>query len=319
MRLKLFRKPDITSFKSIVLSDGFYFSGSGLINDMLIYSGYHAPADIRLEELTKDTKYFSWPRALDGKYNLLNKILLLFFLVKMILIRMAINVFKRSSLYNVYLSYTGRDVEFSKSHSKNTRVSGYAINIIMLFRVWEYNRKAFDNWLSLRLHREIQFADKLLLDNGLPNNRQITGWMFMTKSITGVVVYRNPRIQYCQIVEHHKRIKVRIESYKDFLSNLLLAYESRMWLLSSNYPVIPISFDMLLEDFEYREQLKLYFLQAGVLDDISYNFEKSVMNNEFLKKQSKHVDCGKNEIELEAKVLAYHEIFLKRFQFMTLK
>ena len=55
-------------FETLVATDGFEFSGSGLINDIFKVCGYSVPKNTRADELFINDNNFSWPRAIKGEY-----------------------------------------------------------------------------------------------------------------------------------------------------------------------------------------------------------------------------------------------------------
>ena len=128
---------------------------------------------------------------------------------------------------------------------------------------YKYNEDLFNKWLGLKYKWQTKSNKNLALDNGIPRDKRIADWFFRLNGSIGIFVYRNPRIQYQQIVEVSKSQKLSFPSYEDFCLNLESQYQSLKSILGLNYKILFISFDSLLNDMSYRNKIELYFNDSG--------------------------------------------------------
>ena len=294
---------------NLVATSGFHFSGSGLVNDIFIESGYIAPKNIRADELYFNNKNFSWPRALDDEYTNSKKIILAWHLVKTILKRIPLNIIQKTPIYNKYLSLKGREVRLHQSTSINRSLWSYLVSLYMVLSRHNYNEALFIKWLNLKYRSQISTCTNLLIDKGIPKDKRVADWFFGIGNVTGVFVYRNPRIQYQQIVQYYESTGQLTPSYDSFLNELKSKYKSINWILNSSHNVILISFDKLLNDINYRNRLEEYFKQINILNEINYDFSESIKNNDSLSFLSEKIVPSKKSIKTEGVIRSYHELF----------
>ena len=297
---------------NLVATAGFHFSGSGLVNDIFIESGYLAPKNIRVDELFHNTNNFSWPRAINNEYTYFERIILALRLIKTIFVRIPLNIIQKTPIYNKYLNLKGRGVKLHQSTSVNRSLWSYLVSLYMVFSRHDYNEKLFIKWLGLKYRWQIYSSQNLLIDKGIPRDKKIADWFFGINGSIGIFVYRNPRIQYQQVAQVYKSSGILIPSYDDFLSELESKYQSISWILSSNYKFILISFDKLLNDINYRNQLEVYFKQMNILSEMNYDFSESIKNNEYLSSLSEKTVPSEKSIKTENVIQNYHELFEKK-------
>ena len=294
---------------NLVATAGFHFSGSGLVNDIFIASGYLAPKNIRADEFFHNTNNFSWPRALDNEYGYSKKMILACRVVKTIVVRLPINIIQKTPIYNKYLSLKGRGVKLHQSTSVNRSLWPYLVSLYMIFSGHDYDERLFIKWLGLKYRWQIYSSNNLLLDNGIPRDKRIADWFFGINGSIGIFVYRSPRVQYQQMVQIYKITGRLPPSYDNFLNELESKYQSISWILDSNYKFIFISFDKLLNDIDYRNRLEVYFKQMNILSEINYDFSESIKNNESLSSLSEKIVPSKKSIKTEDIIRTYHELF----------
>jgi len=294
---------------NLVATAGFHFSGSGLVNDIFIESGYVAPKNIRADELFYNSNNFSWPRALNNEYTYFEKIILAWRLVKTMFIRIPLNIIQKTPIYNKYLGLKGRGVKLHQSTSVNRSLWSYLVSFYMVTCRHTYNEDLFIKWLGLKYRWQIYSSKNLLIDKGIPRDKRIADWFFGINGSIGIFVYRNPRVQYQQIAQVYKSSGILTPSYDDFLSELESRYQSISWILSSNHNFILISFDKLLNDINYRNRLEVYFKQMNILSEINYDFSESIKNNESLSSLSEKIVPSKKSIKTEDVIRSYHEFF----------
>jgi len=294
---------------NLVATDGFEFSGSSLVNDIFKESGYVVPKNIRADELFYNSNNFSWPRALNNEYTYFEKFILTWQLVKTIFVRIPLNIIQKTPIYNKYLHLKGRGEKFYESTSVNRSLWSYLVSFYMVLGRHSYNEDLFVKWLGLKYRWQIYSSKNLLLDNGIPSDKRMADWFFGINGSLGILVYRNPRIQYQQIDQFHKSTGKLTPSYDDFLLGLAAQYQSISWLLNSNYRIVLISFDKLLNDIKYRNRLEVYFNQTNVLSEMNYDFSDSVKNNEYLSSLSEKTVPSDKSIKTENVILNYHELF----------
>ena len=294
---------------NLVATAGFHFSGSGLVNDIFIESGYVAPKNIRADELFYNSNNFSWPRALNNEYTYFEKIILAWRLVKTMFIRIPLNIIQKTPIYNKYLGLKGRGVKLHQSTSVNRSLWSYLVSFYMVTCRHTYNEDLFIKWLGLKYRWQIYSSKNLLIDKGIPRDKRIADWFLGINGSIGIFVYRNPRVQYQQIAQVYKSSGILTPSYDDFLSELESRYQSISWILSSNHNFILISFDKLLNDINYRNRLEVYFKQMNILSEINYDFSESIKNNESLSSLSEKIVPSKKSIKTEDIIRTYHELF----------
>ena len=294
---------------NLVATAGFHFSGSGLVNDIFIESGYVAPKNIRADELFYNSNNFSWPRALNNEYTYFEKIILAWRLVKTMFIRIPLNIIQKTPIYNKYLGLKGRGVKLHQSTSVNRSLWSYLVSFYMVTCRHTYNEDLFIKWLGLKYRWQIYSSKNLLIDKGIPRDKRIADWFFGINGSIGIFVYRNPRVQYQQIAQVYKSSGILTPSYDDFLSELESRYQSISWILSSNHNFILISFDKLLNDINYRNRLEVYFKQMNILSEMNYDFSESIKNNESLSSLAEKIVPCEKSIKIENVIRSYHELF----------
>ena len=307
-------KRECKKIKNLVATDGFHFSGSGLVNDIFKDAGYVVPENIRADELLISSANFSWPKALNGDYEFSNRAKLFARLVKQIIIRIPLNIMQKTPFYRRYLVMTGRGDKLHQSSSVNRSVWSYLVSIRMLFHRGVYDEEAFTDWLYLKYRWHIHEGMGLLLDNGISRNVEIAKWFFNLDESMGVIVYRNPRVQYQQISQVYKSTGKVTPNYHDFLLELNSQYNSMSWLLDSNFNIIFVSCDQLLNDKVYRDALQTYFQRKEIMAGIKYDFSRSSENNQELVQLSEKMVVDESCLELEEQISNYHETFANQLK-----
>jgi hypothetical protein len=301
------RKPK--KIRNLVATDGFHFSGSGLVNDIFRECEYVVPANIRADELFTQSDNFSWPCALNGDYLLSRRFKLLTLLVKKLIVRIPLNFVQRTPLYTRYLAAKGRGETLHQSSSVNRSLWSYLVSIRMILLRGEYDQSAFVNWLYLKYIWHVGDRTNLLLDNGIPREKKLANWFFGVQGASGIIVYRDPRVQYQQIsYVYNSTGKIR-PSYDEFLIDLKSQYSSIEWLLNSDFDLIFVSFDLLLNDESYRARLINYFRDKDIISNMQYDFSQSRENNRGLEELSKTMTIDESCLNLEEDILKQHEKF----------
>jgi hypothetical protein len=303
------KKTKMLGVNNLVAVDGFHFSGSSLLIDVLEESGYVVPKNIRADEFFVTSNNFSWPRALNNEYTSLEKFLLAWRLIKTISIRIPLNIIQRTPIYNKYLVLKGRAERLHQSTSVNRSLWSYLVSFYMVVGRHNYNEDLFVKWLGLKYRWQISSSKNLLLDNGIPRDKIIADWFYKIKGALSIFVYRNPRIQYQQIAYVYKSTGKIVPSYADFLSELESQYQAISWSLNSSHSPLMISFDKLLDDINYRNRLEGYFKQMNVLSEMKYDFSVSAKNNESLTSLSGKMVPSEEIIKKEDVIRVYHESF----------
>jgi len=294
---------------NLVATTGFHYSGSSLVNDIFIESGYVAPKNIRADELFYNTNNFSWPRALNNEYTYFKKFILAWRLVKIILVRFPLNIIQKTPIYTKYLILKGRGVKLHQSTSVNRSLWSYSVSFYMVVCRHTYNEASFIKWLGLKYRWQISSSKNLLIDKGVPRDKRIADLFFGISGSIGICVYRDPRVQYQQIVQDYKSTGLLTPSYDNFLSELESQYQSISWILSSNHKFIMISFDKLLNDINYRNRLEVHFKQMNILSEMNYDFSESIKNNESLSSLAEKIVPCEKSIKIENVIRSYHELF----------
>ena len=294
---------------NLVAVDGFHYSGSSLLIDIFEESGYVVPKNIRADEFFDNRTNFSWPRALNNEYTMFEKLLLAWRLVKTMFIRIPLNIIQRTPIYDRYLVAKGRSERLHQSTSVNRSLWSYLVSFYMVVGRHDYNEALFVKWLGLKYRWQMSSSKNLLLDNGIPRDKKIADWFFKINGALTIFVYRNPRIQYQQIVYVYKSTGKIVPSYGDFLSELEVQYQAMNWLLSSDHRPLMISFDKLLNDKNYRGRLERYFKQMNVLSEMNYDFRVSFKNNESLSSLSEKMVPSEESKRKEDVIQIHHESF----------
>jgi hypothetical protein len=299
---------------NLIATDGFHFSGSGLINDVFKDAGYVIPKNIRADELFNNPTNFSWPKAVNREYDLWTRAKLFVYLVKQVIIRIPLNILQKTPFYRHYLFRTGRGEELHQSSSVNRSLWSYVVSIRMLFHRGLYDEAMFNDWLYLKYRGHINGGSDLLLDNGIPKNLEIARWFFNISRSMGIIVYRNPRVQYQQIIQVYRSTGKTPPNYYDFLLGLSSQYSSMGWLLDSNFNIIFVSFDQLLNDKAYRDELLTYFKSKNIVSEIKYDFSRSYKNNLDLIHFSEEMVIDQSCMKLEMQVLNFHKTFANQLK-----
>jgi hypothetical protein len=300
-------------FEHIVLTDGFWFSGSGLINDMFLSSGFTAPKHIRLEELLSVNKQFSWPNAICGEYTFFSRFKLCVFLVSKVMSRMPINLLQHTFVYRWYLKRRGRTNKLHEPTSVNRSIWSLLINLYYTVFVPTFNEASFFIWLDLKFRFFSAPQCKLLLDNGIPRNHQLIKWLFKCENVTGFFVYRDPRLQFAQITEYCRLTGKQAPEYSEFLNMLLGQYHQVLGCLKMGQQIFMISCDNILDNAEYRKRFENYLRSKKILNSFEYDFEHSIKNNSALKQLVQELTFGTKSIAKETEVISYHTLFEKHF------
>jgi len=299
--------------KKIIATTGFHFSGSGLINDILIDSGCVAPKNIRADELFYNVNSFSWPRALNNEYTLGKRTVAIFKIIKILAFRIPFNILQKTILYERYLNYKGRGEILHRSTSVNRNIWSYLLSLYLLVFKRSYDEYLFSRWFQLKYKKELKGDSNMLLDKAVPNDKKIAEWFFKHHVSLGIAVYRDPRIQYQQIKEYYKLVGLDEPNYYDFLIQLETKYESLNSALNSNVKFIPVSFDKLIGDKEYRKKLEDFFHCNDIVKSIIYDFNKTIHNNEALHLLSKKISPNTLSLNKEKGIYKKHILFEKTF------
>lgn len=295
-----------------IATDGFQFSGSGLINDFLISSGAYCPSDIRMDELLNHNNNFSWQFAINNKYSFNKKLNVFLKLVFIILKRIPINFFQRTFLYKLYLKKRGRINLLNEPNSVNRSIKSYILSIKLLFFIKDYNFSVFKNWFYDKYNIKSIDNKVFILDNGIPYDEKLFDWLDQLGTFF-IVVYRDPLIQYCQILDNNLSRGLIVPSYEEFLQNLINQYTQ----LTSNKCIfdklLPVSFDLFLNNYSYRLKFTNMISEISMLTNFNYNFEDSVSNNLLLIDKSRFFAISENARLLENSIDHFHNLFLQEY------
>ena len=301
------------NLSNLVATDGFQFSGSSLVNDILRSSGYVVPKNIRIDdELSNVRNNLSWPRAYAGEYTFTERLRLLFRILIIIFRRIPINIIQKTFIYEKYLNYKGRGVKLHEPTSVNRSIWSYFVNAYIVCSTNNFNEIAFVKWLGLKFKWQTSINKNLLLDNGIPKDKKIAGWFFRIKNTTGIYVFRNTRIQYLQICGFYNVTGKIAPNYEMFLCELEAQYEAMIWILDTDYKILMVSFDRLLNEISYRNKLEKYLVQEKVIQQMKYDFSKSIENNEALQASSQSLLVSELALQKEKKIQSYHDFFEKQ-------
>lgn len=298
--------------RKIIITEGFSFSGSGLLNDILINNGYYAPKNIRLSELKYSKNEVSWPSLMQGNYSRLDKLILGTKIAFRVPVRILKNFFQKTRLYNFYLKFKSRNIGIHESTSVNRDPYSLLLSICLLFRK-EFNQELFHWWFLKKFKRVIYKEDKLLLDKGLSDHEQLIDWQLNFKDTIVFIVYRKPLLQFLQIKSYNNS-KSNILKYEDFLKGLLNKYEMAIKLIYKYNSVIPVDFDKLAYNKSFRNDLFVYLNKNKFLDSFNYDFSETISNNEKLIKISRKSYSSMNSEKLEAKIIHFQHKFFKLFK-----
>lgn len=299
--------------KSVILVDGFSFSGSGLLIDILLNNGYHAPRNIRLDEVNISSNNLSWTRLIDKNYSDSERIKISLQLLKLIFLRALINPIQHTFFYKFYLLIKKRNIYIHESTSVNRSIKSYFLSLVVLIKNKEVDREYFFLWFKKKYAKALRY-ENLLLDNGISYDSRILDWQTCFKKTSAFIVYRNPKIQYAQIKSYYSKTKVsNIPSYSAFLDNMILNYELKINYICANQVLIPVSFDQLLNDHSYRERIFGFLNRNGFIKHFFYNFLSSQQNNRLLEKTCNDYSLSESiklkEIKIESLFEDFNEIF----------
>lgn len=290
----------------LIAIDGFHFSGSGLLVDILNHEGCYLPRNIRLDEFTYSEDNFSWPKAKNFGYSKKERTRIILKVIQRIFRRIPINIVQKTPIYSYYLHKKGRSLQMHESASVNRSVWSYLISIYMLMLKSNFDENSFKKWFYLKYYWPFLFNRNIILDNGIPREKNLANWFFGLDGAIGIYVYREPRIQYQQILQVYSSRDMKPISYLTFLNNLEAQYSSLEWMLKQKYNVIFISFDQFLKKTKYYEKIKQHFCIQGICKDFNYDLGVSFENNAVLTKLSRQMQiCATAKSK---------ELFLKQFQ-----
>ena len=295
--------------ENVVASDGFEYSGSSIVSDILKNAGYIVSKNIRTDELFDISYNFSWPRALDNQYTFKKRLILLIRILKTIIVRIPLNIIQRTPIYTKYLIFKGRDNQMHEATSVNRSLWSYLLSIYLIITRRKYNEDLFNKWLGLKYKWQTKSNKNLALDNGIPRDKRIADWFFRLNGSIGIFVYRNPRIQYQQLVEASKSQKLSFPSYEDFCLNLESQYQSLKSILGLNYKILFISFDSLLNDMSYRNKIELFFKKNNILNEFNYDFNESIDNNNKISCLSECISQTTKSSISERNINRHHSLF----------
>lgn len=296
--------------------DGFSFSGSGLVIDILRHNGCVLIRNIRLDEFVDSKDNFSWPIAIRYGYKSSERSRIILDLLKRILIRIPLNLIQKTILYNFYLRRVGRGIEMHEPGSVNRSVLSYFLSIYMLLFKKSYDEGEFKKWFYYKYYFQFKYNKNLLLDNGIPRDKKIAKWFFNLSGSMGIYVYREPRIQYQQIVQVYSARGMVCQSYLEFLKILQVQYNSINWMLKKNHDILFISFDQLILKSEYYKILKNHLQRKGICKKMIYDLQPSKRNNALLTKLAKKIEVDNESKSIELIISKYHSNFQKHFNKM---
>lgn len=143
--------------KIIIITVGFSYSGSGLINDWLLSNGFKYPSKSKTLEFKSSTSHFSWVDYYSGTYtNRFTYVKTKIRLIKSILFLFVKNILKRSILYRLYLriKYSKEYILFHlNSIHKRHGIRGELSSLITNYQFGKKlkNKDAnFDEWFNSR-------------------------------------------------------------------------------------------------------------------------------------------------------------------------
>ena len=300
-------------FEQVVLTDGFWFSGSGLLNDMFASSGFSVPKNIRLEEFLALESQFSWPHAIVGNYNFTNRLKLFVRISLKIFRRIPINILQQTFLYKIYLAKRKRTNKLHEPTSVNRSVWSLVVNLLFTAFVQTFNEKSFFVWLDLKFRFFSGQNTKILLDNGIPKDHQLIRWLFRSDNVTAFFVYRHPRLQFAQISEYRRITGQETLNYSEFLETLLTQYREVSKILELKCRIYMVSCDQILDDSSYRKRFEEQLRSHKILETLRYDFELSARNNEELKILKDSKSYSKVSLRQEKEVISFHKVFENHF------
>lgn len=301
--------------KKIITTDGFGFSGSGLLNDMIVLHKFYVPRNLRLDEFLRRDKTLSWPVVIDESPTVIMRLRLILFILLSMGLRFPINLIQRTFLYPHYLKLRGRTNVMHEPTSVNRSTWSHCVNgfSVMFFR--SFDQRCFWKWFySKFLFCFLKQNQGLLLDNGIPRDKRLLSWLYGRENTFGFYVYRSPRLQYQQIKNYYNSTGRSEPSYREFLNGLISQYEDVVWLTQADYPVIFLSCDLLLSSPSYQDLFYDYLLSKGITLDARYDVTMSARNNEALKLEIVGMSVPPSVIALEEKVDEFHHSFIEHFK-----
>jgi len=284
--------------------------------DILRHNGCALIKNIRLDEFVDRKDNFSWPIAIGNGYTSSERRRITLHLLKRIVIRIPFNLIQKTPLYNFYLRLKGRGIEMHEPGSVNRSILSYFLSIYMLLFKKSYDEEEFKTWFYFKYYFQFKYKN-LLLDNGIPRDKKIAKWFFKLSGSIGIYVYREPRIQYQQIVQVYCARGVVPQSYLEFLKILEIQYRSINWMLKKNHNICFISFDQLILKSEYYKILKNHLQRKGICKNMIYDLKVSKKNNDLLTKLAKKMDINKESKSKELIISKYHSTFQKHFNKMV--
>jgi len=186
-------KKKIDNNRNIILVDGFGFSGSGLLVDILLDKGYHAPKNIRMAELNDSSLNFSWSRSIKKEYSYSERFIITLRILRTVIVRVILNPIQLTPLYKYYLNCNNRNLLIHESTSVNRAIKSYLLSIVLIIKNKNPDEDYFYWWFKHKYNSSLKY-ENLLLDNGISYDSKILDWQSRYKNSTAFIVYRNPRI-----------------------------------------------------------------------------------------------------------------------------
>ena len=301
--------------KKIITTDGFGFSGSGLLNDMITVHKFYAPRNLRLDEFLRQDKTLSWPVMLDKSPPVIMRLRLIFYIFLSMCLRFPINLMQKTFLYTNYLKMRGRTNVMHEQTSVNRSTWSHCVNGLSIILMRSFDQRYFWKWFYAKfLFCFLLDNQGLLLDNGIPRDKRLFSWLYGRKNTFGFYVYRSPRLQFQQIKNYYNSTGRSEPSYREFLEGLISQYEDIVWLTQADYPILFLSCDLLLGSPRYQDLFYDYLLLNGIKLDVRYDVTLSARNNEALKLEIVGMSVPCSEIALEEKVEEFHHLFKEHFE-----
>jgi len=290
--------------KIIIITVGFSYSGSGLVNDWLLSNGFEYPSKSKILEFKSSTSHFSWVDYYNGTYtNKITYVKTKIRLIKSIVFIFVKNLLKRSILYRLYLGikYSREYLVFHlNSIHKRHGIRGEFSSLIANYQFGKKLKSTdanFDEWFNSRFIID-EKPLRLFYDKGAPSDIKILRKLNF-KPIKGIIVYRDPIIMFTQqdianslnttiySKDNDERFKLLISTYKHYLH-----------LMENNDFFIPISFDTFLYSADYRADLKKLLNISSSYSKYEYDFSESIKNDNYLKKLVKNTNSKFNSDDL---------------------
>lgn len=292
----------ITDAKKIILTSGFGFSGSGLINDYLIHYGFYCPPNIRISEFGLGASNgFSWKSFVDGGYRFFpRKIDTTFYIVSDFLYRLLFYPIRKIIRWiregPFPLSRAPQSDKIHASHGVNKifNIKPVFLNLFTIYTTKPLTM-AFELWLNRRFKSVASKSDKFVIDKSLPSDLRILKLLGSLNNTVGLIVYRDPIIQLSQLLILDKSIwkidldfKLRI---KQTITDILIHHYIMLEAMASSDLIVPVYFDKFISDNEYRKiVIEIIGVEFFDTNPIEYDFKETVLNNQKIQKSKTYTN-----------------------------